>query len=109
MLSVLGSWRRAFEIFGVLGVVWAVVFCRWFRDNPRDHPSVNEAETRSSSARSTTWDRRHAKVPWRVFFTSRSAWLLWLQYACLSYVWYFYVTLVPDVPRAHARTRCSGP
>jgi MFS family permease len=41
-------------------------------------------------------------VPWRVFFGSRSAWLLWTQYACLSYVWYFYVTWLPTyLERTH--------
>lgn len=34
----------AFLLFGLLGVVWAIVFARWFRDNPREHPSVNAAE-----------------------------------------------------------------
>jgi MFS family permease len=43
------SWRRAFEIFGALGVIWAVIFYRWYRDNPREHKSVNEAEVRSAA------------------------------------------------------------
>ena len=38
------SWRRAFELFGVLGILWAIVFYRWYRDDPADHPSVNRAE-----------------------------------------------------------------
>ena len=45
--SVIGlvGWRHAFEIFGCLGVVWAVVFYRWFRDNPsRQSRSMNAAE-----------------------------------------------------------------
>ena len=29
------SWRRAFEIFGGIGVIWALFFWRWYRDNPR--------------------------------------------------------------------------
>src|SRR6185295_16492197 len=40
------SWRRAFELFGMLGVVWGVFFYFWYRDDPKDHPSVNEAELR---------------------------------------------------------------
>ena len=32
------SWRRAFELFGALGVIWAVVFYRWYRDDPGDAP-----------------------------------------------------------------------
>ena len=38
------SWRRAFEIFGVLGIIWAFAFYRWYRDDPAMHPSVNKAE-----------------------------------------------------------------
>ncbi len=94
VLSVVGSWRRAFEIFGALGVIWAVFFNRWFRDNPREHPSVNVAEQRLLTGVANL-ESSHARVPWREFFTSPSAWLLWIQYACLSYVWYFYVTWYP--------------
>src|SRR6185503_5513244 len=41
VVAVLGvmSWRVAFGVFALLGVVWSVFFFRWFRDEPRDHPS----------------------------------------------------------------------
>jgi MFS transporter, ACS family, glucarate transporter len=38
------SWRQAFVLFGAMGVIWAVWFYKWFRDNPHEHPAVNEAE-----------------------------------------------------------------
>ncbi|MEN6607270.1 MAG: MFS transporter, partial [Bryobacteraceae bacterium] len=38
------SWRGAFNTFGALGLVWCIFFFRWFKDNPRDHKSVNAAE-----------------------------------------------------------------
>src|SRR5439155_13189652 len=38
------SWRRAFEWFGAIGVIWAIFFYRWYRDNPREHKSVNTSE-----------------------------------------------------------------
>ena len=46
VIFVLGyvSWRHAFMLFGALGAIWAVWFYKWFRDNPKDHPSVNAAE-----------------------------------------------------------------
>lgn len=94
VLSWLGSWRRAFEIFGALGFIWAFFFYRWFRDNPHEHPSVNAAE-RQMLTGVENLKSSHAKVPWAVFFRSGSAWLLWFQYAALSYVWYFYVTWFP--------------
>src|SRR5690242_3558571 len=30
------GWRHSFEIFGLIGVVWAIVFFRWYRNDPRD-------------------------------------------------------------------------
>jgi len=38
------NWRLTFLLFGVPGLVWAVWFWKWFRDEPRGHPAVNAAE-----------------------------------------------------------------
>jgi len=88
------SWRHAFELFGAIGIIWAIFFYRWFRDNPRDHKGVNAAElallheTQINSA-------GHANVPWAKMLRSRTVWMLWLQYFCFSYGWYFYITWLP--------------
>lgn len=87
------SWRRAFETFGIVGVIWAVAFFTWFRDDPRTHPSVNEAELALMPKHEET--AIGGLTPWRRILGSRSVWLLCLQYACLSYGWYFYVTWLP--------------
>src|SRR6185369_17085663 len=42
--SVHLSWRSCFFIFGVAGLVWAVAFFFWYRDDPSQHPGVNAAE-----------------------------------------------------------------
>ncbi|MEX0676565.1 MAG: MFS transporter [Pirellulales bacterium] len=39
-----GRWRPVFIGYGIVGLVWAWFFWRWFRDNPREHPSANPAE-----------------------------------------------------------------
>jgi ACS family glucarate transporter-like MFS transporter len=88
------SWRQAFGAFGLLGVVWAIFFYRWYRDNPRDNPHVNAAELALippvSDAASS-----HDAVPWRELLTSRTVWFLCAQYAFLSYGWTFYITWLP--------------
>jgi MFS transporter, ACS family, glucarate transporter len=40
------GWRWSFAIFALLGVVWAVAFYVWFRDDPAEHAETNEAECR---------------------------------------------------------------
>jgi len=93
-------WRQSFFLFGALGVVWTLVFAWWFRDNPKDHPGVNAAE-KELLAPNAAYASGHGSVPWGVFASSKAAWLLWAQYFCLSYVWYFYVTWLPDYLDRH--------
>lgn len=88
------NWRMAFTLFGVLGFVWAFFFARWFRDDPRRHPSVNAAEL-AQIGDSTRNLEAHGPVPWGKLLRSRTVWMLWLQYACMSYSWYFYITWMP--------------
>lgn len=88
------GWRHAFEIFGGVGVIWAVMFFRWYRNNPLDNPALNAGE-RALLKDSSTNAEGHGDVPWAKFFASRQVWMLCLQYFCLSYGWYFYVTWMP--------------
>jgi len=88
------GWRHSFEIFGLIGVVWAIVFFRWYRNDPRDNPNLNAAE-RALLAHSAANAAGHGDVPWGRFAASSQVWLICLQYFCLSYGWYFYVTWLP--------------
>jgi MFS transporter, ACS family, glucarate transporter len=88
------SWRRAFEIFGALGILWAIWFYWWYRDNPRDDRKINEAELALLEG-SERLASGHGDVPWGKLIRSKQAWLLCLQYFCLAYGWYFYITWLP--------------
>jgi MFS transporter, ACS family, glucarate transporter len=88
------DWRTAFQLFGLLGVVWAFFFYRWYRDNPKDHPSVNQAEL-AIIGDSVKMADDHGSIPWARFAKSQSCWFLWIQYFMLSYGWYFYITWFP--------------
>jgi MFS family permease len=95
MVVSLMSWRQAFLVFASLGVVWTVVFYFWFRDNPRDHKGVNAAELELLKENEQNV-QGHGDVPWRRLVTRRTSWLIWVQYFCLSYGWYFYITWLPE-------------
>ncbi len=94
------NWHWAFVMFGGLGVIWALFFARWYRDNPADHPSVNAAELALLKG-SERLAAGHAKVPWGKLLRSRSVWLLWLQYFCSSFPWYFNITWLPTYLQQH--------
>lgn len=87
------SWRLAFLLFGLLGVVWAAIFFWWYRDDPRRHPAVNAAE--AALLPDTTGTEAHFKIPWGTLFTSRTVWCLCGQYFACSYCFYFFITWFP--------------
>src|SRR5687768_1601711 len=92
------GWRRTFELFGLLGVIWAVLFYRWYRDVPSEHPAVNQAELAMlPPARDTAM--AESGVPWGIIFSKRSVWLLSIQYMCLAYGWWFYINWLPTYLR----------
>ncbi|HKD05427.1 MAG TPA: MFS transporter [Bryobacteraceae bacterium] len=87
------TWRQAFGTFGVLGLVWAVAFYVWFRDNPKEKETVNQAEL--DLLKDNIQPSRHGRVPWGKFLTSKTVWLLCGQYFALSFPWYFLITWAP--------------
>ena len=87
-------YKWIFVIFGALGILWAIFFYRWFRDYPKDHPSVNAAELAHIGDHSDSTGGDHS-VPWAKLIACRSVWMLWLQYFCMSFAWYFYITWMP--------------
>ncbi len=88
------TWRQAFLVFGIAGLIWAVVFHWWYRDDPRTHPQVNAAEAALLPAGNQS-DDDHLHVPWGAMLRSPTVWALCGQYWCMSYAWYFFVTWFP--------------
>ncbi len=77
------DWRRAFLLFGTLGVGWAIAFASISRKWPEP------ASLRAS----------HEAVPWGLFVDSRQVWLLVIPYFTSSYGWWFYITWLPTYLR----------
>jgi len=82
------TWRQSFYLFGSVGFLWALLFWSWFRDQPKE--PQRPAEPATATSRSSEMG-----VPWKRFLSHRSVWLLCLQYACLSYGFWFYLTWLP--------------
>jgi sugar phosphate permease len=85
------TWRQSFYLFGAIGFVWALLFWRWFRDQPKGYGPAEPARMMDK--------RSDLSVPWKRFFANRSVWLLCFQYACLSYGFWFYLTWLPTYVR----------
>jgi MFS transporter, ACS family, glucarate transporter len=88
------TWRQVFLLLGLLGTALGLIFVRWYRDDPRTHPSVNAAE------RALLPLAKRASSPgtagaWKVIVRSRSVWALGIQWFAHYYGFYFYITWLP--------------
>jgi ACS family glucarate transporter-like MFS transporter len=95
------AWRGAFWFFGLLGIVWCVLFALWFQNRPDEKATVNAAERDLIEAGRTDQGDAHAGVPWRKLFTSGNLWALCLMYFCSAYGWYFNITYLPSYLQDH--------
>jgi MFS family permease len=95
------GWRLAFAIFGALGIVWAVAFYLWFRDDPSAHPNTNEAERQLIGASGgAALAESHPPIPWAAVFTSANVWLLGGIMTSASSAFYMYITWCPEYLKA---------
>lgn len=89
-------WRAVFWIFGLLGLLWCILFARWFRDQPEEMPQVNAAEVALIRAGKGMQQAAHKRLPWKQVLTSGNLWALCLMYGSQAYGWYFYITYLPS-------------
>src|SRR5690606_34742355 len=83
------GWRQVFYIFGAIGIVIAVVWHSYFRDLPRDHSGVNEAELALLGGAKAPAPKK--VVPWGRILRSRDLWFLSALYFCYGWVLWMYL------------------
>lgn len=90
------GWRGTFYILGVVGVVWAVFWIGWYRDDPAQKRSVNAAELELlRKDKVETLARPVTHLPWRQLFSSSTLLSIYLMYFTLGFVYYLYITWFP--------------
>jgi predicted MFS family arabinose efflux permease len=91
------GWRAVFQIFGLVGIVWAGVWYYWYRDWPERHRAVSQSELNELALeRTDNANAAHERVPWKQLLASRQLWIIMAMYS--FYVWgsMFYLTWFPE-------------
>jgi sugar phosphate permease len=89
------GWRWAFVVFGMVGIVWAGWFWVWFRDDPAQHPSVNQAEREWIGSGGASAATHHESIPWKAALSNPSIWLLGMITTLSSFNSYLYFSWFP--------------
>jgi MFS family permease len=103
------GWRWTFVVFGSVGVVWALAFHIWFRDDPAAHPSVNRGELELIAPGTPSMVRveAHPPVPWRSILGSPSVWLLGFVTSCAAFASYLNYSWYPKYLQAARRVSAN--
>jgi MFS family permease len=94
------GWRWAFVTFGLVGLVWAVGFWWWFRDDPAEHPAVNETELAEIRAGGAVTVADPGPVPWREVLTNRGILVLSSLMVCGAFYTYLFYSWFPKYLRS---------
>ena len=98
-IANVSPWRIGFGVSALVGLVWVLLFYRWFRDDPSQHPSVNSDEldiiNTDRAPQGPVQTHRMERRVWAELFASRSLWALAILYLCGGFGWNFFVSWVP--------------
>ena len=87
------SWRASFWLLGIISAVWMVLWLSYFRDDPRTHPAITEAELNRLPDGGRHASVKPPVVPWgplvrRMMPTA-------LVYFCYGWTGWLYFTWLP--------------
>lgn len=86
------GWRWTFVALALPGMLWAMWFANWFRNEPTEHAAVNDAERRLITAGARTETQVQGAVPWRQLLTHPALWWICAQQVCRAAGYIFFST-----------------
>ncbi len=91
------GWRAPFFLFALVGIVWALCWFWYYRDNPAEHAGVNSAERDliANSLGAELQARQPGAVPWRRLLSNPQIWTLSAMYFCYAYSIGIFLTWFP--------------
>jgi len=89
LLTVIG-WRGTFVVFGLVGVVFGLLWYLLFRNNPEESGSISEEEKSYIIAnRQAPSGTKHKGISGASLFGSKNMWMAMIQYVCSNFTFYF--------------------
>ncbi len=93
------GWRWTFGVNGLIGVIWAVAWLIWFRDNPKDNRRVNEQELQYIEKGRVSDFTATLRASFAEVFTSLNMSLAMLQYFASNVTFFISLSWLPSYLR----------
>jgi len=91
------GWRLSFVILAIVGILWAVFWNYWFRNDPTEHQRISQRELNYIlDNRQHQTDENNAKpaqpLTLGLLMRSKNMWLAMGQYFCSNFTFFFCLT-----------------
>ncbi|HYZ87124.1 MAG TPA: MFS transporter [Bryobacteraceae bacterium] len=93
------GWRVPFLVFGATGLLWSVLWYRWYRDTPEEHPKITQAELNRLKDQTTIVRGAASRTNWKQLLQSQRLWCLLGVAFGATFLWQFYATWFPTYLR----------
>jgi sugar phosphate permease len=84
------TWRGSFVVLGVVSLIWGLIWVLYFRNDPKDHPSITPEELASLPPRPSG---PKPQVPWGPLL--QRMWPVTLTYFCYGWSLWLYLNWLP--------------
>lgn len=91
-IQVQFGWRASFYVFGILGVVWASAWWRWYRNRPEEKSGISDEELAEIGAPP---DAAPHAFPWKAIGANTSVWAIMGTAFTYLYAYYFFLFWLP--------------
>ena len=95
-LTVNYGWHASFYLFGIIGIIWGIVWLKTVTDNPKDHPRITKEELAElEDSNSNTEKKAEVTISIAKMMKIKEVWGLTIIYFFQNYNWYLYLTWLP--------------
>jgi len=84
------TWRGSFVLLGLVSLIWGLIWVLYFRNDPKDHPSITPEELASLPPRPSG---PKPQVPWGPLL--QRMWPVTLTYFCYGWSLWLYLNWLP--------------
>jgi sugar phosphate permease len=88
------SWHTSFYFFGILGIIWAIVWLKIATDSPKDNRYITSEEL-AEMEEMNELHGTNTKISWGKLLRVKEVWGITLIYFFQNYNWYLYLTWLP--------------
>ena len=91
LLMAAFTWRGTFVLLGAVSLIWVLLWVLYFRNHPKDHPHITQADLDEIQPRADAGER--PQIPWGPLM--KRMWPVTLTYFCYGWTLWLYLNWLP--------------